>query len=56
MSIPPTFLVLMPLLELKPLTIEKMGVSKGGTPPKKLRKMQILNSICKIWCFLPTFY
>ena len=38
MSIPPTLLVLMPLLEIKPLTMEKMGVSEGETPPQKLRK------------------
>ena len=32
MSIPPTFLALIPLLELKPLTIENMGVSEGQLP------------------------
>ena len=32
MSIPLTFLVLMPLLELKPLTIENMGCLRGNSP------------------------
>ena len=38
MSIPPTFLVLMPLLDLKPLTIEKMGVSIWGDSPSEAEK------------------
>ena len=51
MSIPPIFLVLMPLLGIINLwSLKKMGGVWGGTSPQKLKKMQFLKSICKIWC------
>ena len=47
MSIPPTFLVLMPLLGIiNFLPLTKMWVSEGELPPEA-EKMQFLNSICK---------
>ena len=45
MSIPPTFLVLMPLLGIiNFLAIEKMGVSEGELPLRSWEK----NAICKL--------
>ena len=57
MSIPPTFLVLMPLLELKPLTIEQMGVSEGELPFRSWEKCKFQTQFAKFGAYLlPTFY
>ena len=50
MSIPPTFLVLMPLLGIINFwPLKKWGCLRGNFP-SEAEKMQFLNSICKIWC------
>ena len=50
-SIPPTFLVLMPLLGIINFwPLKKMRVSEGELPLRSWKKMQFWNSICKIWC------
>ena len=50
MSIPPTFLVLMPLLGIIIFwPLKKWGCLRG-TSPQKLKKCIFLHSISKIWC------
>ena len=57
MAMPPTFLVLMPLLELKPLTIENMGVSEGKLLLRRLKKCKFQTQFAKFGAYLlPTFY
>ena len=63
MSIPPTFLVLMPLLELKPLTMEKMGVSEGECPSEaeksayfKLNLQNLVFIFCQHFTENPIFF
>ena len=64
MSIPPTlFLVLMPLLELKPLTIEKMGVSWENSPSEaeknvnfKLNLQNLVHIFCQHFTENPLFF
>ena len=63
MSIPPTFLVLMPLLEVKPLTMEKMGVSEGESPSEaekntnfKLNLQNLVHIFCQHFTENPLFF
>ena len=50
MSIPPTFLVLMPLLGIINFWPLKTWGCLRGNFPSEGEKMHFLHSICKIWC------